>query len=173
VKTEIDTRQVEAAMQSLKRWAEGQDDPFVRFQANPRLDEHFDPQSNELVFSSPWITYRLVSVDAESTEIARQYRRFCDWCARLNTLLIPGSRLPFARLLVNEALERREEFPKDVHLTLTPRKGFPPSRITMRSEHQLIRRLAESDKRRVAQTDVFCEMFRPLSFGEYQENLRN
>ena len=111
----------------------------------------------------------MVTVDAESKEIAEQYRHFADALARLNTVINRRALPPFARLLVNAELERREELPGEVHLTLTPPGGFPRKRITLRTEHQLIRRLVESDRARVSQTGQFMAIFQPVSFEEYQK----
>jgi len=154
----------------LQRRAEAHPDPFIKFLAAPRFDEHFDKASGELTLSCPWMTYRLVLVDAESRAISQQYREFSDWYARLNTLLNPGSKPPFARLAVNGALARREATAREVRLTLTPQKGLPPKRTTIRSSHRLVRRLAKADLDRVAQTRQFMEIFKPVSFKEYRRN---
>jgi hypothetical protein len=39
----------------------------------------------------------------------------------------------------------------------------------MHSEHQLIRRLVESDRARVQQIGQFMAIFQPVSFEEYQK----
>ena len=179
-KTELSANEVLAFIRGLKRRAATADNPFIRFLASPQFDQQCDESSGELTFSSPWMTYRVVPIDigpidippidAQTSGIASQYRQFCDWQLRLNTLLRPGSRLPFARMIVNAELEKRDRFPSQVHLTLTPKKGFPPKRFVLRSEHQLIRRLVESDRRRVAQTGEFMAIFKALSFEQYQES---
>lgn len=168
VRAELTTQEVLAFTQRLQRRAEAQRDPFIKFLAAPRFGEQFDKASGELTLSSAWMTYRLVLVDAESPAISQQYREFSDWYARLNTLLHPGSKPPLARLAVNAALAKREATPREVRLTLTPRQGSPPKRTTIRSRHRLVRRLAEADLDRAAQTRQFMEIFKPLSFKEYR-----
>jgi len=171
VKTELTTEQVATFVEHLKEWAKNQADPYLRFLADPEFDEQFDETAGELAFTSPWLTYRLTTVDAESEEISKQYREFSDWYCQLNTMINVGARPPFARMIVNRALEDRQQFAREVHLTLRPEEGFLPKRITIRSEHRLIRRLVQSDRDRVAQTDQFMAIFKPVSFVEYQETM--
>ena len=57
------------------------------------------------------MTYQLLLRKATNRAIWQQYCDFSDWYARLNTLLNPGSKLPFARLAVNAALARHEAIP--------------------------------------------------------------
>jgi hypothetical protein len=174
VKTELTTGQLESLTLRLKEWARRQPDDFLQFLAAPKFEEAFDRDAAELTFDSPWMSYRLRTVPAEDAEMARQYREFCDWYCRLNTRLNPGSRPPFARMIVNEALERYGRFPQQVDLTIRPRKdGLLAKKITVRSEHQLVRQLLESDRGRVAQTDQFMAIFKPLSFDEYQRKIQD
>jgi hypothetical protein len=168
VRAELTTEEVLAFTERLQHRAEAQQDPLMRFLAAPQLDEQFDAASGELTLSSPWVTYRLLLVDTQSQAISQQYREFSDWYARLNTLLSPGSKPPFARLAVNEALAKRQAVAREVHLTLTTKRGFPPTRTTIRSSHRLVRRLAEADLDRVAQTRQFMRIFQPVEFEQYR-----
>jgi hypothetical protein len=168
VRTEVTTQEVLAFTQRLQQRAEAHPNPFIKFLAAPRFDEQFDEASGELTMSAPRMTYRLLLVDAQSPAISQQYREFCDWSARLNTLLNPGSKPPLARLAVNAALAKREATPREVYLTLRPEEGFPPKVRTIRSTHRLVRRLSEADLDRVAQTRQFMEIFKPVSFEKYR-----
>ncbi len=170
VRTELTTREVLDFSRRLQQRAQAHQDPFVKFLAAPQFEEHYDKASGELTLSSPWMTYRLLLVDAESRVISQQYREFSDWYARLNTLLSPGSKPPFARLAVNEALARREATAREVHLTLTPKKSIPPKRTTVRSKHQLVRHLAEADRDRLTQTQQFIKIFKPVEFEQYRRS---
>lgn len=167
VRAELTTQEVLAFTQRLQRRAAAQHDLRIKFLAAPKFDEQFDKASGELRLSCPWMTYRLVLVDAESRSISQQYREFSDWCVRLNTLLNPGSEPPFARLAVNAALAKREATAREVHRTLTPKKVFPPKRTKIRSQHRLVRRLVKADLDRVAQTRQFMQIFRPVEFERY------
>lgn len=169
---EVDLTKVREFVDGLQRWAETQSDPLAQFMVHPKFDEAFEESSGELTLSSPWLTYRLTTIPSESTAIARQYRAFSDWYARLNTLLTPGSRPPFARLLVNAAVDGHQRFATQVHLSMKAKRGIPPKKVTVRSEHQLIRRLVESDRDRIAQTDQFLAIFQRVGFEEYLKSAR-
>lgn len=169
LRTEVSTDEVEALNHNLKTWAVAQKDAAVRFLGDPKFEETIDGKTGELVFTSPWITYRVAADPAESEEIARQYREFCDWHIQLNARLHPGYKQTFARLIVNEALEKRKAVPREVHLTIKSKVPF--QKTTARSEHQLIRRLLPSDRDRVAQTDEFMAIFQPVAFEQYQRKL--
>lgn len=172
VYTEVSMEKVAAFADALRRWTAVQPDPFVQFLGDPKFEEEFDEENHQLVFNSPWMTYRLATISSESEAMSRQYHEFCDWYCRLNTLLTPGARPPFARMVVNASLETRRLFPNETHLTIRPKKGVTGKRPVIRSEHQLIRRLVESDRDRAAQSDQFIAMFKQLSFEEYQENMK-
>jgi len=171
VKTELTTDRVADFSKRLKQWSEKQSDPFLKFLGDPSFDQAFDESTGELTFTSPWMSYRLSTFDAESEALSRQYREFSDWYCRLNTVLNPGARPPFARMIVNAALEDHHRFPREVHLTLRPKGGLLSKRVTVRSEHRLIRQLVESDLQRVAQTDQFMAMYASVAFPEYQRKL--
>ncbi len=169
VKTEISADEVSALNKNLRDWAASQSDPYLKFLANPIFDQEFDESTGELRFTSPWLTYRVVMSDPQSETIAQQYREFSDWYTLLNTRINPGSKLPFARLMVNEALEKRSQLPKEVHLVMRAKRGLPFQKITVRSEHHFVRTLVQSDRDRIKQSDEFVGMFRPVDFQEYQK----
>jgi hypothetical protein len=170
VRAELATKDVADFADQLHQLAANQDDPFKKFLAAPKFTTRFDKAANQLILSSPWMTYRLLLDSPAPPEIAAQYRQFCDWYARLNTVLNPGSKPPFARLLVNAALAEREATAREVHLTMTLRKTFPPKRVTVRSEHQLIPQVAGADLDRVAQTRQFMDIFKLVSFEQYRKS---
>jgi len=167
VRAEVTIEQVMAFTDRLLQSAGTRDDPFLRFLVAPKFDEQFDERSGELTLSSQWMTYRVLLTEAGGREIARQYRNFADWYARLNTMLHPGSKPPFARLVVNDAVARRGATPRRVQLTLTPKKSFPHKRITIRSEHELVRQVPQSDLDRVAQTHEFMRIFELIGIEQY------
>ncbi len=174
-KAELSADEVLEFIRGLRRRAVAADDQYIQFQADPKFDQQEDESSGQLTFASTWMTYGVMPADARSSEIAGQYRQFCDWQARLNTMLRPGSRLPFGRMIVNAELQKREKVPGQVHLTLTPKKGFRqgfrPKSFVLRSEHKLIPRLIESDRRRVAQAGEFMAIFKSVGFKQYQKAL--
>lgn len=173
VRADLSTEQVASLCQRLRDSARTQSDPFLRFLADPSFDERFDDQTGELTLSSPWATYRLNTAPAESETVSRRYREFCDWYCQLNTMLNPGSRLPFARIMVNAALASRRLLPCEVTVTLRPKRALWAKRITVRSEHQVLVRLTAADRDRIAQVDQFMAIFTPIGFEQYQARIAN
>lgn len=167
VRAEVTTQHVAQFTEEVREVAGTREDPFKKFLAEPKFTTVFDEDENSLTLSSPWMTYRLLLEDPESPEIAAQYQHFSDWYARLNTMINPGSKPPFARLLVNAALAERGATAREVRLTVTPPRTFPPRKITLRSEHRLVREVAGADLDRVAQTRQFMDIFKRISLAEY------
>ncbi len=168
IRSDLSIEDVTAFTAQLRRSAENHRDPFISFLANPKFEEKFDETSSELTLSSEWMIYRIVLQSVDSPQLARQYREFCDWYARLNTMLHQGAKPPTARLLVNEAISRHAATAREVRLTITPKKTFPPRRTILRSRHQVIRQVAEADLDRVTQTRQFMSIFKPVSFEQYR-----
>ena len=167
IRAELSTANLLDFNEQLRQSARKQSDPLLNFLADPEFKEEFDETAQELTLSSDWMTYRVLLEKVDESEIMALYREFSDWYARLNTRMSPGSRPATARLLVNEALSRRKATARNVALTITLRKTFPPKRMSLHSEHQLIRHIAESDLDRVTQTRQFMTIFKPVSFEEY------
>jgi hypothetical protein len=168
IKTELTAETVDKAIETLKKRLATSSDPSAQFLRNPSFDQRVDESTGDLTFNGEWMSYRVSGVVPDDAEAVRQYREFSDAYAKLNTFIRPQSRPPFARMIVNEALEKRSEIPVKVEMTVTLKKGLSPKRVSMRSEHQLITQLAESDRRHVAQTGEFVAMFNAVSFSDYE-----
>jgi hypothetical protein len=170
-KVELSTDDVATVNENYRQWAAGKSDGLLRFMASPKFEEKVDEKSGQLTFSSEWITYRVTSTPARGEAVAKQYREFSDWYMLLNTRINPGSRLPYARMAVSEALEKRGELPHEVQLTIRPKGAFSLQKINVRSEHHLIGQLVESDRQRVAQIGQYLAMFQAVSFEDYQKKV--
>ena len=168
VRTELPTGKVAAFTKQLQQSASQQEDPFIKFLAAPEFEEQFDESSGELTLSSSWMTYRVELVDAESRTVAQQYREFSDWYAQVNAVLNPGSKPPFARMLVNAALAKHEATARKVHLNMIPKKSSPPKRLKLHSEHQLVRQIVQADLDRVMQTRQFMQIYKPVGFEQFR-----
>ncbi len=168
LKTELTSTTVRQAIERLKRSSAASKDAKARFLYNPTFKQTVDEKTNELVFDSDWMTYRVLGTRVKNVEITRQYGQFSDWYARLNTFLRPGSRPPFPRLAVNEVLDKRGEMPSRIVLILKRRGELHLRSKQLRSEHRLIKRLLESDRRRVAQAGEQMAAFKEVSFREYE-----
>jgi hypothetical protein len=169
LRTELSTHEVVALAENLRQWASKQSDAFLKFLAAPRFDEQFDERTGEVVFQSPWITYRAATIEAENDAVAQQYREFSDWYARLNARLNPGYKLVFARLALNEAMHKRRQLPREITLTVQSKKALSFQKTVVRSEHQFVYHLVESDRDRIAQTGQFMAIFQPVDFTEYEK----
>jgi len=168
VRCELATSEVQSFVEQLVEAAAEQDDPFVRFLSAPELSERFDSATGVLTLSSSWLSYEAKTVaDVDQVTVDR-YRQFADWYARLNAMLNPGSPPPTARLALNAALARRGLLPREVSLTMTPKRGFPPRRVKLRSDHQVVRPLAAMDLDRIAQTREFMRIFKLVGFQDYR-----
>lgn len=170
LKTELSSKLVKAATDSLKSRTDLGNDPLASFLIKPSFECQVDDERGELLFSSPMVEYRVLVEPAKDAEVAGDYRQFSDWYKRLNTYTRPGAMPPFARMLVNKELEKRGELPREVHLTLKPKQGFSlsSSKIQMHSEHNIVNLLGDVDLRRIAETAEHLAVFEPVSFKEYE-----
>jgi hypothetical protein len=168
VRSQLSTKQIAAFSQRLKEVAARNADPLIKFSAEPAFQEHFDAAANELTFSSQWLNYRVVMETESNQEVVARYREFCDWDARLNTMLTPGMLPPFGRLQVNAAVAQRRALAAQVFLTITsPKAGQPPTKI--RSEHHLVRPLTAGDLSEIARLRGWASEFKSVSFDEYRK----
>lgn len=153
----------------LRQRAEAQRDPFLQFLACPKFEQQLDPVSRTLTMSSPWMTYQVEGAAPPDPAMLVAFREFSDWYVRLTPILDPAARPPFARMMLNEALERCGLMPRTVTLTMTPKRGIMAKRIIVRSEHQLIGRLSESDNDRLVQAQQYVTIFNPVGLEQYRK----
>jgi hypothetical protein len=168
--TELPLTEVKAFTEKLKASAVKQKDPLVQFFAEPKFEERFDAARGELTFAAPSVTYLIKYEKAKHASISGQYRDFSDWYSQLNAMLNPGSRPPQARLVVNEALARREILPTEVNLTLLAVKDNVPHKTALRSEHEFKFPLTESDVVRIKEAQESRYQFKSISFDKYGKN---
>jgi len=168
VSTRVSMQDVVGFTAQLQTRAETRNDPFLKFLARPKFDQQLDAVSGTLTLNSPWMTYQVQGTAPPDPAMLQLFREFSDWYVRLTPILDPAARPPFARMLLNEALERCGLMPRKVTLTLTPKRGIMTKRITVRSEHQLIGRLSEADNDRLVQVQQFVTIFNPVSLEQYR-----
>lgn len=168
VRTDIPGARVVEFTDAMRQRAEKQDKPFLQFMANPLLEQEVDNNTGALTFRSPWITYRVLPAAADPA-VARRYREFSDWYARIGPILQPGALLPLARMQVNLQLQRRGVVPREVSLTVTPARGMPEHETHVRSEHRLVERLTAADEARVAQARQMMAIFTQVDLREYRQ----
>jgi hypothetical protein len=166
VRTEIKADRLLAFTEELKIWAAKQNDPFLKFAADPRFEESRDP-AGDLVFNSPYINYRISVTKANTDAIAQQYLEFADSYARLNALTNPGSVAPLPRLAINAALFKTQSIPEHLQMTMPSRQRLGGKATTMRSEHSIAWRLLESDLQRINEVDDQLATFTSVPLEQY------
>jgi hypothetical protein len=167
VRAELTTEQVTSFVAELQQVAVTCKDPIASFLAAPSFEQSYDEKTGQLTFSSPWVSYQVTPVP-QPDSAAEQYRQFTDWYARLNALLIPGSRPPNGRIAVNAVMAEQQAIPSQVLLKLTlPKDSRRPS--TIRSEHKLSRSLLPADLDRVKEAQQSMASFKLVSFQQYRK----
>ena len=99
-----------------------QPEPLLQFLADPRFQEKFEAKTAELTLASPWMTYTVRLAAADDQAMIAQYHEFSDGILRLNSMLNPGSRPPFARLVLTEAIANHRALPSEVAFLLSVRR---------------------------------------------------
>ncbi len=168
VRSELTTQELENFTQKLKERAGKEQDPLAQFFAEPSFEERYDPSRRELILSSDLVNYKAIITSADNAVVS-QYREFSDWYARLNAIPIFGSRPPFARFKLNEALARREAVAREVVLTITVVKEGKTHPATVRSEHLLSLTLAPADVERIDRARKSMTAYKPVSFDKYRQ----
>lgn len=169
ISTRVAMQDVSGFTDQLQARAETQTDPFLQFLARPKFEQHLDPGSGTLTLNSPWMTYRVEASAPPDPSMVPLFREFSDWYVRLTPILDSAARPPFARMMLNEALERSGLMPRKVTLTLAPKRGIMAKRITIRSEHQVIGQLSESDNDRLSQVQQYVTIFNSVGMEQYRK----
>lgn len=168
-RAELTTGEVASFADRLQEVAARSLDPLVKFLAAPKFREHVDRATGTLTLDSPLVVYRLTLLPEQDPRVMAQYHEFSDWYARLNSLLSPGSRPPFGRLVVNAALAQRSATASEVVLRLSSGGASGRGPTTIRSEHRLVRPLTAVDLDRVGQARKQMVGFKPVGFAQYRK----
>jgi hypothetical protein len=166
IKTELTTDQVLRYTQHVQQWAAGKKDILLQFYADPKFDVVEDGE-NRLKLTAAVLAYEVVG-KSQTPEIVSQYRQFCDWFARFNSAVSPGSQLPFPRLVLNNHLARRQLVPTQVDLTLAPQRRFGGKPVHLRSEHTLRPELTSEEIRQIDQTNRLLVTLKNVPLTEYR-----
>ncbi len=166
VRSEISVDEVKTFVDRARQRLSGHPNPNVRWLADPLFAESFDAENSELTLKSPSITYQ-ARVQATDPGVAARYHEFSDEYAQFNHVLNPKSWPPFARMMLNDAIERHKGIAKEVHLsaTLNPNDVL----IKINSRHELTAQLASADRSRVAKAREYMRSFQAVSFAEYRQ----
>ena len=165
LKTEISTVRIEAAIDKLQTWAMTQENPLLRFAADPQFKETFDAESGLLTLTGSHMTYRLTTMPVGEQEVSADLRSYLDNYAKLNCLL--GSSMPpLPRLMVNKAITQHRLVPVEVKLSLAT-----PEKTTLRAEHFFTWALSKDDRARIALVGEQLVNFRNVSNAKFQKGM--
>jgi hypothetical protein len=168
VRTELTLQDITLFVQKLQQLAAKNPDPLIKFAAEPTFREGFDAAKNELTLSSQWVNYRLILTPEPNQQAVEQYREYCDWQAKLNAMLSPGSLPPFGRIQVNSSIAQHQSIASQVFLTIaSPKNGQPPT--IFHSDHNLVRPLTTADQERIAHLRAALGDFKLVKFEEYRK----
>jgi hypothetical protein len=166
-RTELTTAELDDYTSKKRERAKKQQDPLMRFFAEPVFDVRFEPKRRELLLQSDLVNYKVIVVSAENAAVAAQYNEFSDWYARLNSMLIPGARPPFARLELNKALADRATIAREVTLTITTMREGKRLPSTVRSDHILGLALMPEDMGRIEHARQSMTKYKLVSIDKY------
>ncbi|MGL4513226.1 MAG: hypothetical protein ACRCT8_09060 [Lacipirellulaceae bacterium] len=153
-RTRIGADKVAVAMNKLRRWAALQNDPFLRFTGDPKFEQTFDAATGELKMTSERMSYRLLTMPVASPEAMAELTAFLDAFAQLHTLIEAGVP-PGPRLLVNEALAKRNIVPIEVELY----NGAIDNEPSLRAEHLVTWILSKKDRERIESVSLQVSEF--------------
>jgi hypothetical protein len=170
LRSELSTDDVRTLSDGLQARAAKNKDPMLKFLARPTFDERMDESAGELNLTSPPLSYRLTLLPETDPTVLEQYREFCDWYARLNSVLVPGAWPPAGRLTVNAALAHHHALASQVVITVTAGKGLSKQKSIIRTEHKLVRPLAPEDIERVDQVRKQLGSFKLVPFEKYRKS---
>jgi hypothetical protein len=167
VRSEIDTAEIVAFLDELKAWAGQQQDPLLKFAADPQFKEHFDPIRGELRLESDVMRYLLMTEEPKDPQGAADYREFSDWYGRLAAVMYVGSTPPFPRLVVNASLARHGRLPRTVELVIPAKRPFRTKDRVIRAEHRIAWRLARQDEEKINQVAEQLVRFKPVEKSQF------
>jgi len=159
-RTEVSTKRISGLMKKLNRWASDQDDPLLKFAANPTFDQQFDEASGALSLESENWQYRVATVPAENATMLARYREFTDWYTRLNTMM-HGNPPPGPRLKLNAALQTHGVVPVEIH------RKVDSQSTEVRATHLFTWRLSRKDRARLDQAQRHLTSFEKVDNEEF------
>jgi hypothetical protein len=157
---------------ALETHAAGSKNALLVFAAKPQFatSEKVLEQNGqslvELKLTGKPLEYVVLGQRPERPEMAKIYRHFADWYARLNATR-PGNLPAGARLAVNEELGRRELLPREVTRIITPANPLA-KKSEVKSRHLVNWTLSGEDRRRIERAGDGLATFRAVSYDEYR-----
>ena len=173
IQTQIDAEETRKKIEQLREQVlnnpNAKTDSFRYFAFKPKFTSEFEPVSGTLALQSNWIDYEIKAIPFTDASAAMYYD-FCDWVCYLNLRLNPRSSQMLTRLEVNRLLRIGQKFAVNVSESIytNGKQGLvKPDRAS--SSHDLIRRLGDTDRKRIEQVQEYKRTFPQVSFEEYQK----
>lgn len=138
------------------------------FLFNPQFTESYDDQTKLLTLSNDRMTYEATGPKVVDVRQLATYRTFANWYARINSTN-PHNFPPFARIELNEAMEKYSFIPTKVKLTIRPKGGFFARAIVLETEHVLYNQLTQSDRKRIERAQSYVTQFKDVPLSVYHE----
>jgi hypothetical protein len=137
----------------------------LKFQLQPKFEEAWDPQQQQLSLVSPHMSYVVRCSQPERAKFTDIYLRYADWMCRLNYVLHPHAVLPGPRLAVNASLRNRQMIPVEVQLRADIESG-----IHLRAEHQIQWTLGPTGRKQIHHWETLLrgETVREVPLAKYQ-----
>lgn len=159
-RTEVSTDRITGLIDKLVRWAREQEDPLLKFTADPQFEETFDDSTGILSLTSDLWNYRVATVPADDPTTLKRYREFTDWYTRLNTMM-NSTPPPGPRLELNKALEKHGVVPVEIQRTVDS------SSSTLRAVHLIAWRLSREDRARLEEARRHLATFEKVDNAEF------
>ena len=162
-RTEVTTEKISSLMEKLSKWAMEQEDPLLKFSAEPEFKEEFTSRTGQLTLDNPQWNYTVATVPAEDIKTLGQYRQFVDWYTRLNVMM-HGAPPPGPRLALNAALEKHGVVPVEIRRTISSQSK------TARATHLFTWRLSREDRARLEEVRQQLTSFKKVDNQNFIAN---
>ena len=159
-RTEISIDKIQAMMEKITDWAKQQEDPLLKFSADPEFEEKFEATTGQLTLGSPQWTYTVATVPAQDAKTLAQYRQFIDWYTRLNVMM-HGPPPPGPRLALNAALEKHGVVPVEIRRTVESQS------TTLRATHLFSWRLSREDRAQLEEVRKHLANFKKVGNQDF------
>ena len=165
IRAEVTNEELTSFGEALRQKAQRAESEAMRFYAEPAFREELDPETREVVLSSPWITYRAKPVAPPNADVLRRYEKYVSWQAQLNALVNPGAPPAGPRMELNSALARRQMLAEEVSVRRT--STAPGGNASLRAEHRFTWQLGDPDRARIAEAKQRMQSYRLVPVSEY------
>lgn len=141
--------------------------PVFYAAAHPGFGEATELDDQWLTLENKYIRYRIKGERPKTTSIARRYRDFADWSARLNSMR-PGNLPPFARIDANQIVAEKGWIPLEVERVVDPNK-LGQKKLVGRSKHLTSSILSGTDRKRIDAVGDQLTSFEEVTFTQFRD----